>query len=278
MIPPASSSPDELRDRLRRFRRAYALLRAREGRSAGVTALPELPDVTTGPLARQWSVRARTFGRFMTAVLEPRAREIAPRNAMVLDLGAGNGWLCYRVRQRGHRAIALDFRSDSIDGLGAAQGYRSLISPLFPRVAAAFEAIPLARGSVDIAVFNASLHYALDLHAVLGEAARVVVGGGRIVVLDSPFYRQSSNGEAMVAEKRRDAREHFGELAPDLIALPFVEYLTRERLSRASATLGIAWRRHRVGYPLWYELRPVIAWLRRQRQPSRFDLWEATVP
>lgn len=277
MIPPASLSPDELRDRLRRFRSAYALHRAREGRGAEATALLQLPDLTTGPLARQWSVRARTFGRFVTAVLERRAREVAPREATVLDLGAGNGWLCYRVRQLGHRAIALDLRTDAVDGLGAARGYGSHLAPLFPRVAAAFEAIPLTGRSVDIAVFNASLHYALDLHSVLAEAARVVVRGGRIVVLDSPFYSRSSHGEAMVAEKHRTAPAQFGELAPDLTALPFVEYLTRQRLSDASAALGIVWRRHRVRYPLWYELRPVIALLRRQRLPSRFHLWEATV-
>lgn len=275
---PASLTPDELRDRLRRFRSAYALHRAREGRGVESTAVLDLPDITTGPLARQWGVRARTFRRLVTTVLERRAREVAPRKAMVLDLGAGHGWLCYRVRQLGHRAIALDLRTDSVDGLGAAQSYRSLLNPLFPRVAAAFEAIPLASRSVDIAVFNASLHYALDLRAALGEAARVVVPGGRIAVLDSPVYPQSAAGEAMVAEKHQTVEAQFGELAADLTALPFLEYLTRERLSDASATLGIAWRRHRVRYPLWYELRPVIAWLRRQRQPSRFDLWEATVP
>ena len=45
----------------------------------------------------------------------------------------------------------------------------------------------------------------------------------------------------------------------------------------ASRGLGLAWRRHRVRYPLWYELRPLVARLRGRRAPSRFDLWEATV-
>lgn len=278
MIPPVSLSPDESRERLRRFRSAYALHRAREGRGLDPTALLELPDLTAGPLVRQWRVRARTFRRFVRAVLERRAREVAPREAMVLDLGAGNGWLCHRVRRLGHRAMALDLRTDAVDGLGAARSYGSRLAPLFPRIAATFDAIPLTDRSVDLAVFNASLHYALDLHTALAEAARVVLPGGRIVVLDSPFYRWPSSGEAMVAEKRSTVQEQFGELASDLTVLPFVEYLTRERLSDASAALGLVWRRHRVRYPLRYELRPVIAWLRRQRRPSRFDLWEATVP
>jgi hypothetical protein len=82
----------------------------------------------------------------------------------------------------------------------------------------------------------------------------------------------------MVREKRRDAAARFGERAEALLALPFVEFLTPRRLGDASASLGLTWRRHRVRYPLWYELRGVLAILRGRRVPSRFDLWECTVP
>jgi hypothetical protein len=60
-----------------------------------------------------------------------------------------------------------------------------------------------------------------------------------------------------------------------LLAPDFIEYLTEERLR---AALGFEWRRHRVWYPLWYEMRPVVARLRGRRRPSRFDLWECVVP
>jgi hypothetical protein len=82
----------------------------------------------------------------------------------------------------------------------------------------------------------------------------------------------------MVEEKRAEAERRFGALADDLTALPFVEFLTAERLAAASAVLGLEWRRHRVRYPLWYEVRPALARLRGRRAPSRFDLWETTVP
>jgi hypothetical protein len=81
----------------------------------------------------------------------------------------------------------------------------------------------------------------------------------------------------MVAEKRASAALRFGDRADALLGLPFVEYLTRDRLREASGP-GLAWRRHRVIYPLRYELRPLLARLRGQRPPSRFDLWECTVP
>ena len=82
----------------------------------------------------------------------------------------------------------------------------------------------------------------------------------------------------MVEEKFRNAQQCFGELAEELTGPPFIEYLTRDRLEEASRGFGLDWRRHRVAYPLWYELRPLKARLTGRRPPSRFDLWEATVP
>jgi len=264
---------------LRRFRTAYAEHRAAEGRGSGgeVEALA-LPWLRMGPQRQQWAVRARTFERFMDAVVAARVFEVSPRPLRVLDLGAGNGWLCYRLALDGHRCIAIDIRDDDVDGLRAAEVYRTHLPALFGRVAASFDALPIADGFADVVVFNAALHYALDLRRALEEAARVVLSGGRIAILDSPFYRTAEEGEAMVAEKKAEALLRFGERADALTAPAFIEYLTAERLEEASSGLGLHWRHHRVRYPLAYELRPLIARLRRRRPPSRFDLWETTVP
>lgn len=263
---------------LSRFRSAYGAHRAAEGRGAGGTAeLLALPYLTWGPQAPQWRVRARTFDAFVARVLQPLAAETGGP-LRVLDLGAGNGWLCYRAALLGHVATAVDVRDDAVDGLGAAAGYDAHLPRPFQRVAASFETLPVRDGAADLVVFNASLHYAFDLGAALREAVRAARSGGRIAILDSPFYRRKRDGAAMVAEKRREAERRFGERADALTTLPFVEYLTLARLAEASAPLGLRWRRHRVRYPLGYELRPLLAFLRRRRPPSRFDLWECAVP
>ena len=257
----------------RRFRGAYAAHRASEGRGSSAVDALTLPYVTEGALVRQWAVRARSFECFQRRVLRPAQRraDVAAAGALrVLDLGAGNGWLAHRATLAGAEALALDVRDDGVDGLGAAPR-----DSAFARVAASFEAIPLRDASFDIVVFNASLHYAEDLGRALGEARRVVRTGGRIVVLDSPFYRSAQHGEAMMRAKREDAERRFGARADALMALAVVEYLTRDRLAAASRGLGLApWRRYRVLYPLWYELRAVRAALRGERPPSRFDVWE----
>jgi SAM-dependent methyltransferase len=260
-----------------RFRAAYAEHRAAEGRGAGgAAALLNLPYERSGPWARHWAVRARTWERFLSRVVETRAREVG-RPLDVLDLGAGNGWLCYRLAQRGHRPAALDWRHDQVDGLGAAATYEAHLSRPFPRIVASFDAIPLSTRRFDIIVFNAAIHYAVSLSRTIGEAVRVSAPGGRIVILDSPFYSRERDGELMVAEKRAAMAGAPGDRAADLLALPSIEYLTPGRLAEASTPYRLAWRRHRVWYPLWYELRPVSARLRGRRPPSRFDLWEAVV-
>jgi SAM-dependent methyltransferase len=265
-------------ERMQRFRVAYTSQRAAEGRGAGGTAeLLALPYLRSGGLARGWSVRARTFERFVTAIVKPRARAVRPRPLRILDLGAGNGWLCYRLSLLGHDAIAVDLRDDGIDGLGAARGYARHLPRMFPRSVASFDALPFRPRQFDIVVFNASVHYAIRLEDPLAEAARCTAERGCIAILDSPFYGSDAAGRAMVREKHARAAEQFGERAEDLLGVDVIEYLTDDRLERASHGLRLRWRRHRVLYPLWYEARPFVAALRGRRRPSRFDIREATV-
>lgn len=202
-------------------------------------------------------------------------RRAAGRPLHVLDLGAGNGWLSYRLALGGDDCIAIDIRDDDVDGLGAAVALQRRAP--FACMPASFDALPVADGAADLAVFNAALHYATDLEATLREAVRTVRTGGQLVILDTPFYTRAADGAAMVAEKHAQAASRFGAHADTLLALPFIEYLTTEGLAVASAPLGLTWRRQRVRYPLWYEARPLLARLRGQRRPSRFDLWTARV-
>ena len=259
---------------LDRFRRDYGAHRAAEGRGYGGEELLALPYLSRGRWAKQWSVRARSFDAFVARVVVP-LRYAARRPLQVLDLGAGNGWLSYRLALAGDDCIAIDIRDDDVDGLGAATALQRHAA--FACLPASFDALPVADRTADLAVFNAALHYTTDLAATLREAVRVVRPGGAIVILDSPFYARAADGAAMVAEKHAQAASRFGAHADTLLALPFIEYLTPERLAAAGAPLGLTWRRQRVRYPLWYELRPLLARLRGQRRPSRFDLWTARV-
>lgn len=259
---------------LEHFGEAYALHRQAEGRGFSGDDLASLPYVKKGPLAPQWRVRARTFDSFMRRVLRPERRRLR-RPLTLMDLGAGNGWLSYRAALEGNTCIALDIRTDTVDGLGAAAALARRADGRIRSVPASFQSIPLGDQVADVAVFNASLHYATDLVAALAEASRVVRKSGCVAILDSPFYARETDGEAMIKEKHAQAAARFGDAASVLLGPPFIEFLTRARLAEASRASGLRWTRYRVAYPLWYELRPIKALLARRRWPSRFDLWVA---
>lgn len=164
-------------------------MRAGQGRTVTTDQFMRLPYLHEGPLAREWSVRARTFSAFVRRVMHSNSRR--PRS--ILDLGAGNGWLSWRLSRDGLRAVAVDCRTDDIDGLAVSLRLRGGNERYWP-IAASFEDLPFPSDQFDVVVFNASLHYAVDLGKSLAEARRVLRPEGTIAILDSPFYRDEEAG------------------------------------------------------------------------------------
>ena len=96
-----------------RFLEDYRVIRTAEGRgsaeSAYYRALP-FHDFT-GRNSAQWAIRARSYRHFERNILAPLERET--RRALdVLDLGAGNCWMSYRLALRAHRPVAMDIFRD----------------------------------------------------------------------------------------------------------------------------------------------------------------------
>jgi hypothetical protein len=93
-----------------------------------------------------------------------------------------------------------------------------------------------------------------------------------ILATHSYFLTQDA---AMVAEKKAQGTARFDARENVLLSQNFSEYLARES---AAASPGLVWLRRHVRYPLWYEMRPLLARLNSLRVPSRFDLWTARFP
>jgi ubiquinone/menaquinone biosynthesis C-methylase UbiE len=253
-----------LADARRQFLQDYGHIRSAEGRgseeSVYYRALP-FTDLT-GRNSDQWRIRARTFRYFVHRVL-PRPC------SKVLDLGAGNCWLSYRLAELGHQPVAVDIFSDSRDGLRAARHY-----PIsFPLVEADFNQLPFAKSSFDLVVFNASFHYSADYARTLAEARRCLRPEGRVVILDSPVYKLSQHGEQMRVERQVFFEQQHGFRSE---ALRSIEYLDEPMLDSLARELRLAWRIHRPWYGLRWMLRPWKARLAGRRPPSRFWIFEAT--
>jgi SAM-dependent methyltransferase len=246
------------------FMREYQRVRAGEGRgsseAAYYRALPfaDLSDRFT----MDWQIRARSFRSFAASVLEPRERALR-RTLRVLDLGAGNGWLSYRLAQRGHAVAAIDLLVNPQDGLGAHVHYDAAFTP----AQAEFDRLPFDGAQFDLAVFNASLHYAVSYEMTLREALRVLESGGQIVVLDSPVYRSTSSGAQMVREREATFTQAYGFPSN---ALPSENFLTYQRLQDLAEVLQLRWTFIQPFYGWRWQLRPLAARLRGRREPARF--------
>lgn len=117
----------------------------------------------------------------MTALLEP-----SPIGRM-LDIGTGTGRGIELFAERSAQFTALDNNGEML------RLARAKLAELVPDrfdasrveiVLGDFNALPLADGSFDTVLLHQVLHYAPDPARVIGEAARVLRPGGRIMIVD----------------------------------------------------------------------------------------------
>jgi SAM-dependent methyltransferase len=260
-------------DHFRKFVAEYETIRAAEGRgSTSPDYYLGLPFKDgTGRNSQQWMIRARTFRTIERSIVAPMAR-LRQRPLHVLDLGAGNGWMSYRLSLQGHHPIAVDLLTNDRDGLGAAAHYAAHIDPMFPCVQAALDHLPFASSAFDLVIFNASFHYSESFETTFAEALRCTRPGGSIVIADTPWYAEEESGRKMVKEKHHRFAATYGFRSDSIFSL---EYLTPQRLLRLRNTFPLEWRTIKPFYGLRWAFRPLLAKIARRRPPSQFRIYEA---
>jgi SAM-dependent methyltransferase len=253
------------------FIRNYAHIRAAEGRgNTDPDFYLNLPyRDTSGNNRGQWAIRARTFDYLTQNLLKAPAK---PDITRILDIGAGNGWMSFRLALAGYAPVAVDLLTNHDDGLGAAEHYRFFLPKLFPRFQAESEHLPFADDEFDAAIFNASFHYSEDYSASLKETLRCVRIGGSVIICDTPWYLHEESGQQMVAERKAYYRRKYGTASDSLHSL---EYLTDERLRLLERELSIRWNILEPWYGFKWALRPLLAKLRGRRTPSKFRIYVA---
>ena len=124
----------------------------------------------------QWDwLRGELFGQqfqhdTVLAMLDPRLR--------VGDLGCGTGQFSALVAPYVTSVVAVDA---SADMLGAARATLAVCANVDVR-RGALEALPLDEAQIDLAVLALVLHHLPDPARAIGEAARVLAPGGRVLV------------------------------------------------------------------------------------------------
>jgi len=254
------------------FADQYLAIRKAEGRgSEDPSYYLGLPyrDLS-GRLQAQWAMRGKSYRYFERHLLPPMEAQ-QTGGLDILDLGAGTGWLSYRLARRGHRPVAVDVLDDSLDGLGAARHFFGNLGSEFPVFQAEFDALPFADGQFDLAVFNSSFHYSTDYQITLREIRRCLRPRGRVVILDSPVYKRSEDGEKMRHERHQQFQIRYGFRSEHI---PSIEYLDEAMIAALARDAGLQWTIHRPWYGWRWHSRPLRAWLGKRRAPSRFWILE----
>jgi SAM-dependent methyltransferase len=252
--------------RFQEFVDRYETVRSAEGRRVqDAERLRALPFAAPSrERAHEWSIRSRSFKALLRRVVVPLERTL-PVPLRILDLGSGLGWLAYRLALRGHEVAAVELVVNDFDGLGVHRHY----DRVFVSVQAAFDRLPFGDRTVDLAVYNAAFHYAGDYPTALEEALRVLAPGGKLVVMDTPIYRDPASGRAMVREREQAFEREYGLRASAIRNEGFLTYSALEALGHRFA---LSWELVEPWYGVRWWLKPPIARLLGRREPARFKL------
>ncbi len=102
--------------------------------------------------------------------------------ARLLDIGTGTGRVLELLAPRVSQGVGVD-ASKAMLALARSRLARPGLAHCSVRLADMYR-LPLAEASFDVAVLQMVLHYAEDPPGVLGEVARVLRPGGRLIVID----------------------------------------------------------------------------------------------
>jgi ArsR family transcriptional regulator len=118
---------------------------------------------------RSWAAWARALGHLLPPL-------------KVADLGCGEGYLTIEASRWASRVLAVDRSATVLKRAQALAGRRRVRNITWKR--GELERLPIRDESVDVALLSQALHHARDPRRALAEAARIVVPGGRVLVLD----------------------------------------------------------------------------------------------
>ena len=171
------------------------------------------PDTNERQLVpgRSWAAWSRALGHLLPPV-------------RVADLGCGEGYLTIEASRWAEKVYAIDRSTVVLDKARELAERRRVKNVVWKK--GELEKLPLKDESVDVALLSQALHHAEDPQRALDEAARILVPGGRVLILDLREHE-----ETWVHDRLGDKCAGFSEGA-------LRRFMTEAGLSEIKVTTG----------------------------------------
>lgn len=192
--------------------------------------LVALPETAPGGWdSLYWPTRRQSYQALM-AWLNGAGLHAADEPLRTVVMGAGFGWLAGRLAADSYQVVAVDLSSDDAFGLGALRDAAGALAAQPVLVQGDMEQPPLRLGEVDLVVYSASVHYAVNLQQCLAKSAALLRPGGALIINDTPVL----TGEFTALPSEEEQAPRRGR------QLPLVE------LKQALADAGLDFEIHQV--------------------------------
>lgn len=152
-----------------------------------------------GAVAANYATSASHAGGDDLAWFSSRAASVAP--GVALDVACGGGFSTRALAAAGHHVVATDLTPESVVAARAALAGTRRVS----WAAGAAERLPIRTESVNVVGCRIAPHHFADVAAFVDEAARVLVPGGLLLVVDTTVPEDETLARWLDdVERRRD--------------------------------------------------------------------------
>lgn len=205
---------ESFRKRLQVFEMHLAKMRAKETvrRINDPAAFPELPFGAAIKNDGEWRLRQYDLA-IINQLLSERPKQ------KILEIGAWNGWLSYRLTLQNHLVVAIDYFSDEFDGLKAQKFYPAQWPAIQMDIG---DLSPLGAERFDLIIMNRCLQFFSDPPEYLLSAVKLLNPGGSIILTGVQCFPNPRKKIAQIALARKNFQESYGV---DLFLNPTRGYL-----------------------------------------------------
>lgn len=165
--------------RLTKFLNQWEPIRAAEkAQKIPFAEYPQLPFAPSIKHDFEWKWRKKSWAQLLPILKKNKTQK-------VLEIGSWNGWLSNQLCACGYDVLALDFFSDESDGLASKKHYPHLWDAIQCN---AFKP-DFLNPVFDTIIVNHCLQFSLDPFAFCTALQKLLLPGGKIIVLGVNFYK-----------------------------------------------------------------------------------------